>query len=105
MDRPFNSRKLAARLRTAETGLVRFLDLPPDAVMNLPRLTLLGNSRLIVENHRGLLVYNRDLIRIKVTIGEIEVDGEDLMLRAIRPEALVVEGNIRKITLAQGGGR
>ncbi|HBT46683.1 MAG TPA: sporulation protein YqfC [Peptococcaceae bacterium] len=102
MNRTFNSKKLTARLRTTETGLVQFFDLPPDVVMDLPRLTLVGNSRLVVENHRGLLVYTRDSIRIKVSTGEITVDGVDLILRAIRPEALVVEGNITQITLAQG---
>ncbi|MGI9950811.1 sporulation protein YqfC [Moorellaceae bacterium AZ2] len=105
MDRRRNSQGLATRLRTAETRLARFLDLPQDAVLDLPRLTLVGNSRLILENHRGLLVYSRELIRIKVTAGEIEIDGEDLMLRAVRPEAVAVEGTIRRITLAQGVGR
>ena len=30
------------------------VDLPKDLVLNLPRITLVGDLQLVIENHRGI---------------------------------------------------
>ncbi|MGB9660884.1 MAG: sporulation protein YqfC [Moorellaceae bacterium] len=99
MARRLKARRLANRIRQAKRQVTDFLDLPPEAVLDLPRLTLIGNSRLIVENHRGLIAYEKDLVQVSVTLGEIKINGEDLKLRVVRPEAITVEGIIKRISL------
>lgn len=43
------------RLRALRSELADFFELPKDILLDLPRLTLLGNLRLVIENHRGLI--------------------------------------------------
>ena len=38
----------------------KILDLPQDVVQDLPRITMIGNVQLYVENHRGVLHFSSE---------------------------------------------
>ena len=40
------------------------LDLPAETVAGVPKLTVTGRRRALIENHRGLLQYSRDCIEV-----------------------------------------
>lgn len=81
--------------RTAEV-----FDLPADAVAGVPRLELVGDGELRVENHRGILAYGREEIHISGGIYLIKVMGQELELRAMTGLELLITGKISQITLA-----
>ncbi|HHY99340.1 MAG TPA: sporulation protein YqfC [Firmicutes bacterium] len=70
------------------------LDIPHDIVLDLPRLVLFGNLELRVENHRGLIEYTEDTLRLGLPTGELRVDGHGLALRKISADELIIEGEI-----------
>jgi sporulation protein YqfC len=86
------------RARRLEKAITDYLELPADAVLDLPRLTLVGNSRLVVENHRGISEYQPDLVRLKLSTGELEIKGTGMLLREIKPDAIALEGTIQSLT-------
>ena len=75
------------------------LDLPQDVVQDLPRITLIGGIQLTVENHRGVLHFSPDKLRLGMERGELEVTGADLVIRTIGAEDVSVEGRIMSVTL------
>ncbi|WEK53051.1 MAG: sporulation protein YqfC [Candidatus Cohnella colombiensis] len=75
------------------------LDLPQDVVLNLPRITMIGGNQLTVENYRDVLHFSSDLLRLSMDAGEIEISGQDLIIRNIGPEEVFVEGVIQGIRL------
>lgn len=79
------------------------LDLPQDVALGLPRFTLVGGARLTVENHRGVLEFTADTLRLALDDGTAEVTGESLVIRNIGAEELVVEGVIAGVRLVPGG--
>ena len=88
------SSRRSNKTRSLERLIAEFLELPIDAALDLPRLTILGNNRLILENHRGISQYRPDLIRLKLTIGELKIIGSNMFLREIKPDIIAMEGNI-----------
>lgn len=90
-------RRLTARIKHIEKTVTDFLDLPPEAALDLPRLTIIGNSRLLLENHRGIVIYQPDLVKLKLSAGELEIKGTGLILREIKPDAIILEGTVRSI--------
>ncbi|QGG47897.1 sporulation protein YqfC [Heliorestis convoluta] len=82
------------RLQKALSG---FLEMPKDVLMDYPKLTMIGNVQLVLENHRGIIEYSEEKMRIMVTGGQIEIVGEKLILKTILPEELVVEGHIKQV--------
>lgn len=77
-------------------------DLPPDIVLDLPRITLIGRIQLYIENHKGITQYEEDKIRISVNGGEIVIDGEGLKLRTVYNDDIYIEGVINSLALEGG---
>ena len=80
--------------RTAE-----LLDLPADAITNLPRLELVGDGELRMENHKGILAYGSQEIHISGGKMVIKVRGSDLELKAMNASELLITGDIAGIDL------
>ena len=61
-----------------------------------------GNYSLTVENHKGIIDYDLDRIRIKIGGGWVEIIGSGLMLETMSREELVIEGEIKALNLETG---
>ncbi len=75
------------------------LDLPQDVALDLPRVTMIGGLQVAVENHRGVIHFSPTLLRLAMEQGEMEVAGEELVIRTIGPEEVLVEGRIKSVAL------
>lgn len=80
--------------RTAE-----LFDLPADALAGLPKLELVGDGELRVENHKGILAYGREEIHVSGGSYLIKIAGQELELRAMTGIELLITGKIAQITL------
>ena len=87
------------RVRFLERAAEVF-DLPADAVAGLPRLELVGDGELRVENHKGILAYGREEIHVSGGVFLIKITGEELELRAMTGLELLITGRITQIALA-----
>jgi len=79
------------------------LDLPQDVALDLPRITMIGGLQLTVENHRGILHFSPDTLRLAMDGGELEITGRELIIRNIRAEEVFVEGRILGVQLHAKG--
>lgn len=84
--------------------LINFFELPSDVLLDLPRLVMSGNEKLVIENHRGLLEYTNEIVRVDTTHGEICITGEDLNLVSIEQEEIWLEGRINRVELSEWRG-
>jgi len=73
------------------------LDLPQDVVFDLPRVTMIGNMQLYVENHRGVLQFSETYLKLALTQGTMEIRGKQLSIRAILSEEVFIEGLIDEV--------
>ena len=75
------------------------LDLPADALAGLPRLELVGDKELRMENHKGILAYGDREIHISGGSYVVKVTGEGLELRAMTGMELLITGRIAGVEL------
>ncbi len=73
------------------------MELPADVLMDLPRITLVGQIHIYIENHKGLLAFSDTEIRVLLKQGQMLVRGEGLVIKVILPEELVLEGKINQV--------
>lgn len=57
-------------------------------------IEIIGTQRILVENYLGLISYDSNQIVIRTHFENICVKGENLMLRFMHSERLVITGNI-----------
>ena len=88
--------------RRAIRPVLEALSLPEDASGRAVRLTALGSSHLLVENHLGLAEVTAVRVRLTTPEGMLAVSGRDLRLTDVRRGALCVTGGIRLIELPAG---
>ena len=72
-------------------------DLPPETRAQVPRVTLSGNRRVVVENHRGLLEYGEDTVEVAGGRIRVRIHGTELQLRAMDRNDLVITGRILSV--------
>jgi len=73
----------------------RAFDLPRELVMDVARVTVVGNFQLMVENHRGLIEFTAERVCVGVHLGQLEIAGRELTIAFISSEGLAVVGDIR----------
>ncbi|MFP7733176.1 sporulation protein YqfC [Priestia aryabhattai] len=77
--------------------MTKTMELPADVLMDLPRITLVGQIHIYIENHKGLLAFSDTEIRVLLKQGQMLVRGEGLVIKVILPEELVLEGKINQV--------
>ena len=81
-----------------KTGrLGRVLDVSKDAVLHLPRISLVGNLQCCVENHHGILQYTQEKIGRDAGKYRIYVEGKDLVITSLSAEVIYIEGGIGQV--------
>lgn len=78
-------------------AMADFLEIPKDLIMDIPKVTLIGRNELYLENHRGIIEYSLTRARINLSRGFIEIEGENLEIKALLPEELSLYGDIKSI--------
>ncbi|MBM4762336.1 sporulation protein YqfC [Bacillus sp. B15-48] len=73
------------------------MDLPPDVMMDLPRITMVGQIHIYIENHRGLLAFSDREVRLLLEQGQLLVKGKAFVIKTIMPEEILLEGKIDQV--------
>ena len=77
--------------------IAEITEFPKDVVMDLPRIVIVGNRELQIENYKGLLEYSQDIIRVAVNNKQIIITGVDLCINRMESETLFIGGRIMSI--------
>ncbi|MES9790965.1 sporulation protein YqfC, partial [Priestia megaterium] len=56
--------------------MTKTMELPADVLMDLPRITLVGQIHIYIENHKGLLAFSDTEIRVLLKQGQMLMRGE-----------------------------
>ena len=75
------------------------LDLPADVLAGLPRVEMVGDREVRMENHRGILAYGGEEIHVSGGQFVVQIRGEGLELRSMTGLELLITGHITSITL------
>jgi sporulation protein YqfC len=73
------------------------MELPADVMMDLPRITMIGQIHIYIENHRGLITFSDTEIRLLLKQGQLLVKGNSFVIRTILPEEILLEGKIHQV--------
>lgn len=90
------------RMQSLRAKVAGALELPSEVALDLPRLTIIGNLQVSIDNHRGLIEYTPELVRVGMNAGQLIIHGADLTISFVRNEDLLVTGKLRSVEFADG---
>ncbi len=74
------------------------LELPQEVIMDMPTITLVGNTEISVENFAGLLEYGQNKIRLNTKVGPLSIEGEKLEAKRMTAQVITIRGNIKGVS-------
>lgn len=83
--------------RNLRQRVASVFELPGDVLMDVARVTLVGDVELMIENHRGLVEYTQTKVVLNVPKGQLAVSGDELEIATITPDQVIVLGRVRGV--------
>ena len=77
---------------------------PPEVTGNIPRITLLGNEEVRIEQHQGVVIYQEDCIVFRTAGGQATITGRALRFLHYSAQEARIGGGIDGVRL-EGQGR
>jgi sporulation protein YqfC len=90
----FMAKRWGQRVRS---WMTQTMDLPQDVMMDLPRITMIGQIHIYIENHRGLLTFSEKELRLLLKQGQLLIKGKAFVIKTILPEEILLEGKIEHV--------
>lgn len=74
------------------------LELPEEALSGAAKLTVTGDRRALIENHRGILAYSPACVVVSLGERQLSLYGNELRIRAMNRKELLVCGELQDIS-------
>lgn len=74
--------------------MFQVLDMPLDMIKDYSRMTVIGNESVLIENYKGIVEYEDEVIRLS---NKICIIGNKLSIEEITDDEIIITGNIRTI--------
>lgn len=87
-------RKKVRNERSAREKLGMILDMPLDMIKGCSRMTVIGNESVLLENYKGIIEYEENVIRLS---NNINVFGSKLNIEEITDDDILITGDIKNI--------
>ncbi len=87
-------RKKTRSEKTARERIGMILDMPLDMIKDCSRMTVIGNESILIENYKGIIEYEENLIRLS---NNINVLGCDLNIEEITDDDILITGKVKTI--------
>lgn len=92
------NRKVAKKIKQKFNDIA---DLPKEISLDYSRMVLLGNKEFVIENYKGIVEYDNNIIRLNTLSGIISIEGNGLVINEISDDDVSVEGIIKLIGIEE----
>ena len=80
------------------------VDLQGEILPGQSIVEILGDSRVLIEGHRGVREYSREEICVSLRLGKVCIRGNNLELTCMTRQQLVITGKIDGVILDREDG-
>lgn len=84
-------------VRKLKAGISSALSMPLEIIDDVPRIVFDSNTRVYIENFKGITEYGTESIMINAGRYVITFTGEKLEIKNMTSEDLIIEGVIRTV--------
>lgn len=96
----FNKTSKKDNAKEKESYLTTFsesLKLPADVLLGAPIITATGRNEICLENYKGIIEYNGNLIKVQTKTCKICIEGERLNIDYFTNDEMKISGYINSI--------
>ncbi len=95
-----DNRKRKKSKESFSQKFAKHLDLPTDVFLDIPRITILDNTEIRIENYKTVLEYEENKIQFACKTYIITVTGQNLAITLITDDEVGVCGLISSVSFS-----
>jgi sporulation protein YqfC len=76
-------------------------DLPKEIILDTPIITLIANTEIKIENHKGIIEYTPSMLKMNSMLGTIRIKGINLQIKEIDQCDIIVNGEISSLEFVE----
>lgn len=77
--------------------LAEKMDLPREALLDVPKIIVLGRDEITIENHKGIIVFERNEIKVNTSISPILIKGTEFEILYIATSTITIKGHFDSV--------
>lgn len=88
---------MSNKIENVKRVLSEKLDISKDIILEVPKITIIGKEEIIIENHKGIIVFEKNIIRVNTKIKIIKIIGKNFEIIYIGESTLSIKGEFISI--------
>ena len=86
------------KFQKGKEKILNKLDFPSDVSMDLPKIIVVGNREITIENHRGIIAFESSMVKINSRIGAITICGRNFEILFIGDTSMTISGKFEGVS-------
>lgn len=88
---------MSNKIENVKRALSEKLDISKDIILEVPKITIIGKEEITIEHHKGIIVFEKNIIRVNTKIKVIKIVGENFEIIYIGESTLSIKGEFISI--------
>jgi sporulation protein YqfC len=85
------------KLYRTKQNIADKLDLPRDIILNMPKITVTGDNEIIIENHKGVVLFVENQVKVNSGVGLISIYGSRFEILFMGGSTITIGGKFKSI--------
>lgn len=85
------------KLYKSRENFAEKMDLPRDVILNLPKITIIGDNEIVIENHKGVILFENEQVKINSRVGLISIYGRGFEILFMGGNTVTLSGKFKSI--------
>lgn len=86
------------KFQRGKEKILNKLDFPSDISLDLPKIIVIGNREITIENHKGIIFFETNMVKINSRLGAILIQGEGFEILFIAETSITISGIFKGIS-------
>lgn len=74
------------------------LNISKDIALDLPRISVIGQEEITIENHKGIVLFERNIIKVNTKLKPISIEGDNFEILYIGESTIIISGKFNSIS-------
>lgn len=72
-------------------------NIPKEVVLDIPKITIIGKTEITIENHKGIVQFSKDCLKLNSKIGVVTINGINFEICYIGDKTIIINGIFKDV--------
>ena len=69
------------------------IEIPKEMILDIPKIIVVGRNEITIENHKGIINFEKEKIKVKTNTTPITIKGSDFEILYISNSTITISGH------------